>query len=487
MSFDLENYPDPFEPEPKRRRWLLLLIASVVIITMLASGIVGIIWLYQRQVRLTETRNAAAEAIAQPTVPATAVAPATRDPQPTTAVSAEDAINRIVFVNNNGRLGTIAPDSSDERVIGSGNTLYQFPAWSPDGTSLAAIAASRTGVRVVVLSDASETSETEIYASIAEAPFYLYWSPDSQKVSFLASSTSAPMALHIADADGNEDSHIVTTGGPLYWEWTRNSEQLFIHTGFAGADARLALIDATGDGSGLNIAAPGYFQAPGISADGRYLAYAEETGGGNSRVVIMEPATGNQQQQRHAGATALSWSPTASQVAFISSDETNSTGFVGPLRLLDAETGEVTLLSRETVVAYFWSPDGRYLAFLHLTNSDTGEMNAFNPWLPSSSKGLIGKNAVQTRLPDFDLSVIDVASGGGRTLISGFKPSLIFVSQFLPFFDQYAMSHSIWSPQSDALVLPIVHSGKNQIAIFSVRDGRMRLLTEGNTAFWSRQ
>lgn len=44
-----------------------------------------------------------------------------------------------------------------------------------------------------------------------------------------------------------------------------------------------------------------------------------------------------------------------------------------------------------------------------------------------------------------NLWCVNVESGE-QHLITTFEPADLFVNQFLPFFDQYALSHRIWSP-----------------------------------------
>jgi TolB protein len=87
--------------------------------------------------------------------------------------------------------------------------------------------------------------------------------------------------------------------------------------------------------------------------------------------------------------------------------------------------------------------------------------------------------------PSLRLWVVDVASGQQR-LLSTFRPSEIFLSQFLPFFDQYALSHRLWSPASDAVVLPMVGTeGASGIYVVSVESGEATRVADGAMAFWS--
>ena len=85
-----------------------------------------------------------------------------------------------------------------------------------------------------------------------------------------------------------------------------------------------------------------------------------------------------------------------------------------------------------------------------------------------------------------DLAVVEVESGQVRTL-SSFRPSDVFLNQFLPFFDQYALSHRIWSPVSDALVLPMVDDrGQSGVYVVSLEGGAPLRIADGVMGVWSR-
>lgn len=488
---EFEPGDDPFVaiPEPKSGpSGCRIILTIIVVLSLIGMSASGAIWyfFYQQQSQPDQPSQP------DPIVEATAVSSESDLAEEETSTvgdpiatalplsPAEDgaAINRIVYVNGAGQIVTLAPDGSEVRRLTDAQQRFQFPAWSPDGRSIAAIGADRTGAGLFVLADGpTDVAPEPLYTDRDEGPFYLYWSPDSSQVSFLASHPDG-MGLHLVQADGSADSRLLTIGGPLYWQWTADSQQMLIHSGFSGEASRLELVTANGDGTGDDIAAPGFFQTPGISADGRYLAYAEEIPGGSSRLAVVDTQSEAVEQQRHAGQVALAWSPTANQLAFTNGTEPNSSSFIGPLRLIDAATGKIRLLSSDPIIAFFWSPDGRYLAALSIFRSGEGDINA------RTDKNAVGKPAQQQNLPLLRLLVYDVNADEGRYLFS-FVPTLPFLTQFLPFFDQYALSHRLWSPDSQALVLPMVADGRNQIFIVNVMSGRKQLLAEGSMPFWS--
>ncbi len=493
-DFEPGNDPVVVMPEQRDRpSGCRIALTILVVLALIAMSASGAIWYFFYQERPQPVQP---DPIVEATAPSTGSEQATpaesdstreeseaeNEPVATALnlTAAEDgaAVNRIAYVNEEGQIVALGPDGSDEQQLTNAQQRFQFPAWSPDGRSLAAIGIDRTGAGVFVLADGTtEVAPAPLYADRVEGPFYLYWSPDGKQVSFLASHPEG-MGLHLVQADGSTESRLLTIGGPLYWQWTADSQQMLIHSGFSGEASRLELIKADGDGTGDAIAAPGFFQAPGISADGRYLAYAEEVTGRSSRLTIVDTQSEAVEQQRHAGLVAMAWSPTANQLAFTNGTEPDSSSFVGPLRLMDAATGEVRLLSNEPIVAFFWSPDGRYLAALSILRSGEGDINAL------AGKSSTAKRSQQQNLPMLRLLVYDVTTDEGRFLFT-FVPTFTFATQFLPFFDQYALSHRLWSPDSSALVLSMVENGRNQIFIINVVSGQKQFLAEGLMPFWS--
>ncbi len=474
------------------RNGCFVLLSLFLVIVLLGAFIPAVLWLVSLQndrppAKPTPAPVLSGEAPTEPAEPAAAQPTAetvvnaetiTETPTSTPAPAVELDVNRIAFINEDGQLMTIAPDGDDARQLTRGRQRLRFPAWSPDGSRIAAIGAAGSAVAVYAIdAEAKRSQPVALYADRDKTPFYLYWSPDGEQISFLSSNTTG-LALQLVPADGAEESRIVATGSPFYWNWAADGRQMLIHAGESGKNARLEMIATNGDSRGGPIANPGRFQAPVISADGRYWAYAEQIQG-NSQIIIEDKETGAKQARRHAGLAALGWSPTENVLAFVSGDSPESEDFEGPLRLMDAATGEITLLSRENVLAFFWSPDGRYLAAFNFRGrlQNRGDISA-------RVKGNFTKPARQFDLPSMELTVFDVTSGEGRVILE-FTPTLAFLSQFLPFFDQYALSHRLWSPQSDALVLPAQEGDVSQIVLVSTKNGSARTLGEGDMPFWS--
>jgi hypothetical protein len=84
-----------------------------------------------------------------------------------------------------------------------------------------------------------------------------------------------------------------------------------------------------------------------------------------------------------------------------------------------------------------------------------------------------------------ELHIAEARSGDTRR-IAAFQPTETFLGLF-PFFDQYQRSVTIWSPDSNYLVVSAVASEEQQ-GLFIVPasgDYEPRFLAEGNVGFWS--
>ena len=382
---------------------------------------------------------------------------------------------RIAYITPEGQLATVSASGDDMRQLSSGEARHQFPAFSPDGEQIAVLGADAEGGFVHLYRDEDGAEAREIYRDAAQGPFYLYWSPDSARVAFLANNPEG-IGLNIASETATE---LLSTGSPYYWQWREDAKGMLVHAN-SGEGTRLGFITLKDDTPETDLADYGAFQAPGISADGRFIAYA--TGRriqDNRRVIVTsQPADPDLRREvSHEGSAALSWSPLSNQLAIMSPAQDAPAPF-GPIQLLDAETGNLEPLTNSRALAFFWSPDGRYIAYLSAADTSNNEFASTTNLQVSATP-----RNVQGRRLFIDLNLIDVETGEER-LLNSFVPSPPFVAQFIPFFDQYALSHRVWSPDSNALIFPVVSDGTSQVAVFDL-EGNITLVAEGDMGFWN--
>lgn len=418
----------------------------------------------------------------------------------TPAASAqEDAFaGRIAYVTPLGQLATVDSDGGEPVLLSQVGPQYRFPAFAPNGSRLAAIAFDEAGGSIRVFAG---RDSAQVYQSATEAPIYLSWSPDSERLSFIAADAQAGLAFYVAagyvapgyGANGAPwTSRRWASGSPFYWTWSADSNAVLVHAGGTGEGARLAFLDVPADAQpgsdsgGENIDRPGFFQAPGISPSGRFIAYAAVGAGGEREVVVTSsPRVAGPVVRRsfdHEGFAVMSWSPVADLLA-VMSPRRPSPHWFGPVRVLDAEDGLLQTVVDETALAFFWSPDGAKLAVLSpLAESDVRQVADVQPGSRPGRPARVQQSPIRLELRVFYLA--GDRPGRSETLTS-FTPSQTFATQFLPFFDQYALSHRIWSPESDGVVLPMVAiDGISRVVHVSL-DGTQRELARGDMPFWN--
>lgn len=478
----------------RRRNCLFIAVSILLIISLVGSSII-ILFIAVRNDGWGVARERVERVKSGPTAAPATVAAAVFTPLPVAEpIDSPNLpeINRIAIINQDGQLETMSPVGTDRHVLTlrSDRVAYQLPTWAPDGNHLAVVGNQPSGGGVYVLEDVPPgepitIADRRIYFSDNQPPFYLYWSPDGDRLAFLAEHSRGLVGLNVVDKSGIEAARVLAIGSSIHWDWSRDGRQMLVHTERSRSNRSLTLVDMSGQAATGNLAVPGDFQAPGIGQDGRYWAFAERTNDGLSALVVVDTQSGGRQAYDRGGSLALGWSPVRDQIAFTHSAP-NSHPLWGPLRRLDVATGEIRVLSSQAVLAFFWSPDGRSIAFITLSR-DTNDTD-ISAYKEDGVRRANRVAFVPVQRPGrtmLTLSVIDVESGTGLRLLD-FQPTVAYLSQFLPYFDQYALSHRIWAPDSSAIVLPVREDDANRIYVVPTDGRRPYYLADGAVAFWSR-
>ncbi len=469
--------PESLEPVPTGgiRRWITVAVVGLLLVSM-----VFLAWVSGRG-ELTivpASPEPSVVVLATGTPEPSSRATAAAVPAPPSRPPATGPVSpRLAVVEADGKLFTMDGAGNGIVRLGDPASTYQFPAWSPDGRRLAAISAGASGGAINIFGESAETATpapaTVVYESAAAPPFYVYWSPNGADVAFLTNEPDG-IALRYAPADGHDAATIVRRGSPMYWAWS-GDRRLFVHSGGQGAAGFLGDVGA-GDGAGDPIEdASAGFRAPAVSGDGRYRAFAVPgVDGGLSVVAAAGDGSGRRDVPVFGGA-AFTFEPTGDSLAFLAATEAGAPeGFpFGPLRLLDPATGGVRTVLPGGVVAFFWSPDGRTIAAIQAPPPE----NTVVPVAASPSPAAAGVRV--------EVVFVDPATGTVRSR-QVVRVGQLLVDQVLPFFDQYALSHRFWAPDSGAIVLPIVTGdGADTIAEIRADGGDPRVIAPGVAAFWS--
>jgi Tol biopolymer transport system component len=396
----------------------------------------------------------------------------------------------IAYTGTDGNIYTIARDGRRQTAItqdanlapASGETVhvYQYPTWAPNGRQLAFVGLSGSSPVDAQASLYAVSSDgnlrVEAFKSQEFFPFYLFWSPNSAYVTFLSNGIGGnELALHLAAAAGG-DSQIIGTGQPYYWDWSPDNQAIIVHTGGAASDnpeARMALLEFNGAVQQKELdLKPGSFQAPAWSPGGDELVLAAESGSGKGELVLAG-RDGNLKRVLAplSGPVAFAWSPDGSRLAYTAPVGVDPTSPEKRLILLDPSRPESEKeVVQGNVVAFFWSPDNQKIAY-------------FIPGVDNPT-GISFNNAQSSQRHNLEVQVYDLVDGKTKQA-AAFQPTDSFLQVF-PFFDQYQRSGTIWSPDSQNLVLAgIDSSGNPSIYVVGADGSQSQKIADGDLAFWS--
>ncbi|MBI2965702.1 MAG: hypothetical protein HYY34_05835 [Chloroflexi bacterium] len=421
---------------------------------------------------------------AGPTTPLAASVALLPAPSATATATPQSPVDRIAYVGEDNLIYTIAPDGGGLRQITPAATperglgpAYTWPTWSPDAQSLLISGAvpgaqPRTQRLLVYLADEASPARglkaihQDRAGSVGILPgvfHYAIWSPDSKQAAIIAVGQT-DLAVFISRLD-DQPARPIIGGSPMYLTWSSDSDRLYVHQ-----SERLMMFDIAGGAAARSLGASTRYQAPVAAQDLRgRLAYVVDASDGSSAVVVSEPDGSNTVSVTGVPhLTAIQWAPDGRRLAIGRTirGEGDDPFSYAELLIADAETAEVRSVLKRPIFAFEWSPDGRHVL-------------------------------IAERHPDpttaFSWSVLDVDDGSVRHLVD-MRPTDEF-GLMLVYFDQYAQSHRLWSPDGDQIVLAgdLLAQGPTQsdelleriwVIDISGREAP-RAVAEGYLAFWS--
>jgi len=399
----------------------------------------------------------------------------------------------IAVVDESGALSTMDADGGSRVSYPMPGVVFGIPAWSPDGSRIAVTGQDADDAAIYVFKVATNDQPTIVYRSQDRPPFYLYWTPDGRSITFLATEPGS-ISLRTAPADGeapldaSRPGSIVRSGAPLYFDWV-DAGRLLLHVGL-GSDAFTGEVGPDGAPVEPSLPGTGNFRSASVSRDGRYLAYVRSETDTTGRLVVASRDGSVTHELPVVGPAAFVFDPTGDRLATISADKPvdPTVGLpIGPLRIIDPATGAMRTLLDGQIVAFFWSPDGRTIATIQPSSPGGDNVATSASVILASAVEPRSRAAVGAQVPGVGarLTFVDVATGTVRA------ERLVhladhFVNQLLPYFDQYALSHSLWSPDSTSLILPLSSTtGRDQLVVVPADGADPRPIASGNKGFWS--
>ena len=360
-----------------------------------------------------------------PTIPAPTPA-ATLTPAP--PQPSKQGVNLIAYVDPNGQVKTVSPDGSSAARISPDEGFFTWPMWSPDASQIVfSGTASEGGGRgplamyVHRLGDERPrvlyTNEPGMGPILAEMPHYPLWAPDGGRLAFMASAPQG-LTLFLADPQVGGDAAVVLRSAPLYASWSANSRHLLVH---GGADHFLVDVEGEAAVRDLGVRADRY-RVPAWWPPGDRMALISLDATGSRGLYLTSIESGQRTLIEDVSAeAAFLWSPNGESLAVTQSELPGGVIYSG-VRLFSPDGTRLPVEIDDDVVAFFWSPDSSKLAYVTL----------------SESRGVLR------------WMVLNVADGS-RWPLAEFIPSGAQLTLF-QFFDQFAYSHSMWSPDSGSLV-----------------------------------
>jgi TolB protein len=408
----------------------------------------------------------------------------------------------IALVGNDGSLAIVEAGGHEVVLSPPGEAAFAFPAWSPDGSRLAVIrfASGGSGDTQILVFDATgalrgtPADPVVILRSSTIGPFYLSWTPDGQGISYLAEEAGG-LSLRLAPADGSAPvdgsgpGSRIRSGNPFYYDWI-DHDRVLVHVG-TGTAAFLGEIGLDGAAAAAAKDTPGEFRPAVISHDHRYVSFVRARADGTAEVVVATRDGTAERSMPVFGTAAVTFDPVADVIASIGPNEAGQSTYaipVGPLRTLDAKTGKARTLVDGMVVSFWWSPDGKTIAALRVQPIAGGSPSPSETPAPSVTPAAAasGSPVPSPAEPPSEVRLlfVDVAAGDIQSQ-AVVQPGRLFIDQFLTYFDQYALSHQLWAPDSSSLLLPIVDAdGSTRLAVMH-RNGDPPVMIEGAIGFWS--
>ena len=346
------------------------------------------------------------------------------------------SVNLIAYTSLQGQIITMRPDGSYPEKVSPNDGFFTWPMWSPDGNQLvfSGVQPGSVGMGPLALyhyrlgQDQPRvlyTNEPGMGPILGGMPHYPLWAPDSGRLVFMASDPRG-LTLFLTDPRNGDGARVVIRRAPLYASWSSDSRQLLVH---GGPDHFLADVTEEVKVKDLGVRAASY-RVPAWWPLSKRIAFISENDVGSLGLYISHVDSGHRTLlQGLLGSAAFLGSPDGRFLAVGHSGSRRDFGYQG-VALFSPDGTRRSVGIDEDVIAFFWSPDSHKLAYV----TPSGTRNVLR-WM-----------------------VLNVENEERWPLVD-FTPSADQMTIF-QFFDQFAYSHSLWSPNSDSLVFAGVLSGE---------------------------
>ena len=375
------------------------------------------------------------------------------------SVVEDSSPGRLLVLGTDGEITTMRPNGSDPVTLAEPDPDIERtqPTWSPDGSRVAWTERRSNEETYLLVADSDGGNMIEWSSPLLAV--YIAWSPDGEHLALTGSQGQGDLLLAIAGPD--EDIQVIDQGAPVYFDWAPNGTELLARV--SGRFEYLAI-----DGSGREtIPTTGEFRLGAHVAESLLLGTGRDVG----EALALANRQGGIEREllRYAVPMAFVADETGSRVAVMSRDspesqelsrlEETDLPIIDPERLFVVTTsdGHLEEVSRARNISWFWSPDGQDLLYSTVGAVDGTERLQWHTWDGEETKSY-----------------------------APFSPTGLFARDYLAYFDQFALSISLWAPDGSAFA----YAGGNSLEdagiwVQKVEGGDPVRVSAGEVAIWS--
>lgn len=284
----------------------------------------------------------------------------------------------------------------------------------------------------------------QVTVTVPTSPFFYIWSPDSTQLGFMGNDPEGRGVLFGIIVSDSGVAREIEVGAPFYVDWSDASDRLAVHLG----GDWLGFIDAaTGEVTNIPRLSGG-FPAPAWTPNGVLMVMARgPSAGAGTRTVSLQTSEAFLALVDPQSSEIVTLATTTSLARFFADSEGHRVALIDgipgaqQLRVLSIGDGiEVDTVNSGLFDVAQWSPDGTRLLF-------TSREDPADPLVPS------------------------VWQDGELTEFDGYLPSATFATAYIPFWDQFDRSVSLWAPDSNSFVLPARDDDGPYLRVHNLADG----------------